>query len=323
MKKKLSPIQIIKRVVIALLILPIIAFTIIFTALQSKPKLNAELRSELGGDYIELSKGVTHYELIHPSDTAPLVLLIPGLTVPMAVYKNNTAALQEAGYSTLRYDFYGRGLSDRPKLKYTSSVYAEQTVELLDSLGITGPIHLIGISLGGAIAAEIVADNPERFKSVTLIGAAVAYSQADADAKKKAVLMDRLQVFKRNVEVDTTLDAYKFIPYIKEQFKYRGAEYAFVSLAQNESIFNYLPFYEELSEVKSVPMQIIWGEKDDNFPYPLGVRLGELIPQAEFHTIPGGGHTPHFGQADEVNPLLTTFLNRVEKRDEIEIASEK
>lgn len=320
MNKKITPSKVIKMIILSIFTLAVVAFGIVFALLQSKPKLNAELRKELGGQYVELSNGVTHYELVQPSNTAPLVLLIPGLTVPMAVFKNNVAALQEAGYSTLRYDFFGRGLSDRPRVKYSSSLYAAQTVELLDSLGITKPIHLVGISLGGAIAAEIVSDNPDRFKSVSLIGAAVAYSQEDADAKKRAVLMDRLQAFKRNVEVDTTLDAYKFIPHIKGQFKYRGAEYAFVSLARNESIYNYLPFYKRLAKVENVPMQIIWGEKDDNFPYPLGVRLGEMISQAEFHTIPGGGHTPHFGQADEVNPILTGFLDRVERRDEIKVA---
>lgn len=304
--------KIILAIVGTLFLIPIVGILILGIVLLSKPRLDEALRKELGGQYVTLSKGVTHYELVQPSDSAPLVVLIPGLTVPMAVYKNNVKALHDAGYATLRYDFYGRGLSDRPLLKYNSSVYAKQTVELLDSLKITKPVHLIGISLGGAIAAEIVADEPSRFSSVTLIGAAVAYSKKDADAKKRAVLLDRLKVFKNNNDVDTTLDAYKFIPYIKEQFKYRGAEFAFVSLALNESVYNYLPFYKELAEVKSVPMQIIWGEKDDNFPYPLGLRLGEMIPQAEFHSIPGGGHTPHFGQAKQVNPLLVDFMKRVD-----------
>lgn len=304
--------KIVLRVLGGLLLLPPLAFLIVIIVLYSKPKLDAEARAAIGGQYINLSKGVTHYELVEANDSAPIVVMIPGLTVPKTVYNNNVKALQEAGYTTLRYDFYGRGWSDRPMLKYNSSVYAQQTVELLDSLKITKPVHLLGISLGGAIAAEIVADEPSRYKSVTLIGAAVAYSKEDADAKKRAVLLDRLQVFKKNSDVDTTLDAYKFIPLIKEQFKYRGCEFAFVSLAFNESVYNYLPFYEELAEVKDVPMQIIWGEKDDNFPYPLGVKLGEMISQAEFHTIPGGGHTPHFGQADQVNPLLINFMQKVD-----------
>lgn len=281
---------------------------------MSKPKLDAELRKEIGGQYITLSKGVTHYELVQPNDSAPLVLLIPGLTVPKAVYMNNVTALQEAGYATLRYDFYGRGLSDRPLMKYDSKVYVAQTKELLDSLQIDTPIHVLGISLGAAIGAEIIADEPERFKSITFIGAAVAFSKADADAKKHAVLMDRLKVFKKNDFVDTTLDAYKFIPYIKEQFNYRGAELAFISLAMNESVYDYLESYKELTKVEGIPMQIIWGELDDNFPYPLGVRLGEMFPHAQFHTIPGGGHTPHFGQSDLVNPMMVNFLDRVEGR---------
>ncbi len=117
------------------------------------------------------------------------------------------------------------------------------------------------------------------------------------------------------IDIDTTLDAYKFGPYIKEQFKYRGAEQSFISLARNESVYNYLPFYKSLAKVNSVPMQIIWGEKDDNFALPLGKKLSEMITQAEFHIVEGGGHTPHFGQSEIVNPLLVDFLNRVEKTE--------
>lgn len=318
-------VKIIRNILLVCVSLPFLIALIGIVILQSKPKLDKKLRNELGGQYVTLSKGVTHYELVRPSDSAPIVLMIPGLTVPMAVYNNNVQALHDAGYATLRYDFYGRGLSDRPLLKYTSSMYAKQTVELLDSLGITESVHILGISLGGAIAAEIVSQTPARYKSVTLIGAAVAYSQDAADAKKRAVLRDRLKALKKNVDIDTSLDAYKFAPFIKEQFKYRGAEFAFISLAINESVFNYLPFYKKLAKVSSVPMQIIWGEKDDNFPYSLGVRLGEIISQAEFHTIPGGGHTPHFGQADQVNPLLINFMNGIEggSVDSIEIVKDE
>lgn len=321
MSKKRSLKRIILRTSVALISLPILLLLVAVIFLMSKPKLDADLREEIGGQYITLSKGVTHYELVQPDDSAPLIVLIPGLTVPKAVYMNNVEALQKAGYATLRYDFYGRGLSDRPLMKYNSKVYAAQTKELLDSLKIQKPVHLLGISLGAAIGAEIIADEPERYKSITFIGAAVAFSKADADAKKRAVLMDRLKVFKKNDFVDTTLDAYKFIPYIKEQFNYRGAELAFISLAMNESVFDYLASYKELTSVKRIPMQIIWGELDDNFPYPLGVRLGKMFPDAEFHTIPGGGHTPHFGQAELVNPMMVNFLDRVEGRN-VDVAGE-
>ncbi len=310
MKKRNT--KLFKRIMVIIAISLFVPIAAVTFTLQSKPQLNETLRSELGGDYITLSKGVTHYELVQPSDSAPIVVLIPGLTVPMAVFKNNIEAIQDAGFATLRYDFYGRGLSDRPLMKYNSSVYAEQTVELLDSLGIDQPVHLVGISLGGAIAAEIASDTPDRFKSITLIGAAIAFSQEEADAKKRAVLMDRLKAFDSENEIDTSLDAYKFVPYIVDQFNYRGAEMAFISLALNESIYNYLTYYEQLAKVETIPMQIIWGENDDNFPYSHGVKLHSMLSRAQFHTIENGGHTPHFGKSEIVNPILIDFFKKSE-----------
>lgn len=294
------------------LLLILISLIGIAIFLLSKPKLDETVRKELGGSYIKLSQGVTHYELIRPSKNAPLVVLIPGLTVPMQVYNHNFEALNRAGYSTLRYDFFGRGLSDRPYLKYTSAVYVQQTQELLDSLGITSPVHLIGISLGAAVAAEMVVKNPSRYSSLTMVGAAIAYSQDEADAKKRAVLADRFKVFNPNAKIDTTLDAYKMSPYIKGQFKYRGAEFSFLSLTAFESVYRYLSSYEQLAKIDSLPMQIIWGEKDDNFPLPLGQKLSKFFPKAEFHIVSGGGHTPHYGKAEVTNPLFNDFLNRVE-----------
>jgi pimeloyl-ACP methyl ester carboxylesterase len=45
-------------------------------------------------------------------------------------------ALANAGYRVLRYDQYGRGLSDRPNIEYTADVYDRQLGELLDALHI-------------------------------------------------------------------------------------------------------------------------------------------------------------------------------------------
>ena len=61
-------------------------------------------------------------------------------------------------YSSLVFDNRGIGESDKPLLRYTTFEMARDVVELLDHVGWTEPrsIHVVGISMGGMIAQELV-----------------------------------------------------------------------------------------------------------------------------------------------------------------------
>lgn len=61
-------------------------------------------------------------------------------------------------YSCLIFDNRGMGESDKPLLRYTTSEMARDVIELLDHVGWTGErsVHVVGISMGGMIAQEMV-----------------------------------------------------------------------------------------------------------------------------------------------------------------------
>ena len=65
---------------------------------------------------------------------------------------------QAAKYTCLVFDNRGIGESDKPLLRYTTSEMAKDTLELLNHLEWTQErqIHVIGSSLGGMIAQELV-----------------------------------------------------------------------------------------------------------------------------------------------------------------------
>src|SRR4029453_5740848 len=67
-----------------------------------------------------------------------------------------------------RYDYYGRGFSDRPNVRYTADLFDRQMLQLLDSLGWTGPVDIVGLSMGGPVTAEFTGRHPERVRSLTL-----------------------------------------------------------------------------------------------------------------------------------------------------------
>jgi hypothetical protein len=61
-------------------------------------------------------------------------------------------------YSSLVTDNRGIGDSDKPTSRYSTSEMAKDMVEVVDQIGWTGKreLHVIGISMGGMIAQEIV-----------------------------------------------------------------------------------------------------------------------------------------------------------------------
>ena len=61
-------------------------------------------------------------------------------------------------YSSLIIDNRGMGESDKPRSRYSTSEMAKDVVELVDHIGWTSKrdLHIIGISMGGMIAQEVV-----------------------------------------------------------------------------------------------------------------------------------------------------------------------
>lgn len=65
---------------------------------------------------------------------------------------------QSSKYSCVIFDNRGMGESDKPLMRYSTSEMAKDAFELLNHLGWTSKrqLHVIGISMGGMIAQEMV-----------------------------------------------------------------------------------------------------------------------------------------------------------------------
>ena len=70
----------------------------------------------------------------------------------------NTNSDQSNKYSCLIFDNRGMGESDKPLVRYSTSEMAKDTLDLVDHIGWTShrQLHVIGVSLGGMIAQELV-----------------------------------------------------------------------------------------------------------------------------------------------------------------------
>jgi len=98
--------------------------------------------------------------------TGTPVVLVMGLGGDSTAWAFQLAALAPH-YRVLVFDNRGAGRSEAPDEPYTIGGMAEDVLGLLDALGV-GRVHLVGLSMGGAIAQEAALAAPERVLSLQL-----------------------------------------------------------------------------------------------------------------------------------------------------------
>ncbi len=104
-----------------------------------------------------------HYEL--HGEGAPVVL-IGGLAGDARAWTRQIEALSK-NYRVLAFDNRGTGRSGCPDVPYSTRLFAEDTVGLMDALELPAA-HVIGRSMGGAIAQEMAIRFPDRVRSLLI-----------------------------------------------------------------------------------------------------------------------------------------------------------
>jgi len=102
----------------------------------------------------------------------PTILLVAGVASPMDWWPADLcAALAARGRHVVRYDHRdtGRSTTCPPGAPdYTGRDVTEDALRVLDAVG-APRAHLVGLSMGGAIAQELALEHPDRVASVTLM----------------------------------------------------------------------------------------------------------------------------------------------------------
>jgi pimeloyl-ACP methyl ester carboxylesterase len=298
-----------------ILIIMLIALLAILVALpiffnKEKQILNAEIRSHADGNFIQLSDGYTHYEIAGP-DKAPVVVLIHGATVPYYIWDPTFDALKESGLRVLRYDIYGRGLSDRPKVTYDRKLFEKQLYDLLQRLEIHEPVSLVGISMGGSIAAEFTVTYPNLVNKVVLID---PMHEAEKAPWLNIPLVGEYcwAIYSHSLpesQLGDFLQPERFPDWperYREQMKYKGFRRAILSTMRNYFPKDKLKTYEQLDKLEK-PVLLIWGKEDKTLPFSSSERLLKVL-DAEFLPVEKAGHIPHYEHPEVVNPAIISFL---------------
>ena len=279
-------------------------------------EIDSSVRQSVAGEFASLSDGYTHYELGGPAN-GRVIVLAAGFSVPYYIWDPTFASLVGAGFRVLRYDYYGRGYSDRPRVAYNDDLYVRQLDELLNVLHITGPIDLAGISFGASVITSFADKYPERVQSLVYFDPSIRRPHGTTLlAGFPAAWSYLTAIFDERSWADSQLDDFfhpeRFPDWparYREQLRYKGFRRARLSEFVTNAGVNQ---GEQLKRVGEHPRSIlvIWGKQDRTVAFEESEWFMKTLPQASLLAVESAAHLPQWEQPQIVHPDLIRFLRQ-------------
>jgi pimeloyl-ACP methyl ester carboxylesterase/SAM-dependent methyltransferase len=255
----------------------------------------------------------------------PAILLIAGMSGSMDQWDEQFCARLAAGPRfVIRYDHRdtGQSASCPPGApSYTGDDLTADATGVLDALGIS-TAHLVGISMGGAIAQLVAVEHPERVASLTLLST-TAIGAASPDGPElpppseeltgspelpEPDWADRAAVIGFIVESERRVSRGVFDEGLARERAERVVDRTRdirASLTNHAILDQASPASPPRIDRISAPTLVIHGTADPMFPYPHGEALARTIRGAELLPLPGIGHQmPPPATWDTVVPAL-------------------
>lgn len=302
----------VRRTLLYIVIAAVVAVAALpFVLDPERDVLDAESRRQAPGQFVTLSQGVTHYQLAGPAD-APVVVFVHGATVPYYIWDTTFAAVAGAGYRALRYDMYGRGWSDRPEVAYDRALWVGQLRELLDALGITTPVVVAGLSMGGAIAIDFADAWPAAVAALVLVDP--MHEGNEPGLLRWPLLGDWLMAVRvaPNMapgQMDDFHQPERFPGWVdryRPQMRFKGFRRASLSALRNYLATDPWPGFERVG-ARGVATLLVWGEQDTVVPFAGAERVRAAL-SARLIAVPACGHIPQVECPEQVNPAVLEFL---------------
>jgi pimeloyl-ACP methyl ester carboxylesterase len=253
----------------------------------------------------------------------PPVLLLHGIGRSLEDWAPQWERLAGA-HHVITLDIPGFGFSSRPTEPITLAALAQGVVDTLDALGEQRPLHVIGNSLGGAVALQLLVLQPERVASLVLVNSAgfgrevtpllrmlalpaVGHmvtrrtTRASARILERSIFADRSLASRHRVEHAVAIGRQPDSGAVMREIA--------GELATGRGVKE--GWRAELSSAAAQhprPTLIIWGDRDRVLPAHHLRAAQRLMPHAKTHLFTGIGHMPQIECPDEFAEVVLDFL---------------
>jgi pimeloyl-ACP methyl ester carboxylesterase len=232
------------------------------------------------------------------------VILLPGLASDAALWRHQVPALTAAGHAVHVSDAHARA----------STLSGMAHALLADH---EGPLVLVGTSMGGILALEVLRQAPHRVAALALLG-----SSARPDTPQMIRLRSAAVLEFEQGRVDEILRAnvpFAFHPsrqgdaaLVSDYFEMVHRAGAAQLVRQNRAIMA-RPDSRPLLRRLRCPVLVVCGDADALTPPECSQEIAAAVPQAELQVLPACGHLLTWEQPGAVNALLRDWLARLEQ----------
>lgn len=251
-------------------------------------------------EFVDTPAGKLRYTKRGTADNT--VLLIHGFGGDLDNWLFNAEALSDAA-TVYALDLPGHGQSTKSVSEATVDGLAKAVIGFMDAVKID-KAHLIGHSLGGAIAIAVAVQAKERAKSLTLINSAGLGPDINMDYIDGFITSTSRRDLKpalENLFADGSLVSRQMVDDLLKYKRLDGV--ADVLSAYRDGIFaggRQSVDYRDALKSPGVPVLIIAGAEDKIIP----VAHAKSVAGAKVEIIEGAGHMPQMEQAGKVNALI-------------------
>lgn len=201
----------------------------------------------------------------------------------------------------------GYDRSERPAWIGTIQDMAHFYRQCIEDLGVA-PVHVMGFSMGGWLAAELAAMCPPYVRSLTLVGAAGLKPEVGEIAEILMVSQDvakKLRFYDPSQVPDYEALVNRELTPEEQEGQWRNREMT-SRLCWKPYFHNpKLPGY--LRGLKT-PTLLVWGQQDAIIPVNCAALYQRALPQATLHVIERCGHSPGLEKPQEFLNIVRTFL---------------
>ncbi|MCW5670057.1 MAG: alpha/beta fold hydrolase [Hydrogenophaga sp.] len=248
--------------------------------------------------------------------SGPTVLMLHGIGGGHVAFAPQVETLAAAGYRAVAWDMPGYGHS-APIEPYTFKGLAQSCIDLIDALQCEHVV-LLGHSMGGMVAQEVVARRPDRVGRLVLCGTSAAFGKRtdgrSADAWAQQFIAQRtapLDAGQSMAEVAQRLVPQMVGPgSLPEGLRLAEHCMAGVPAATYRRALDCLVTFDRQAALGAigVPTLLIGGEFDRVAAPAVMKQMAQAIPDARYAELKGIGHLMNLEAPDDFDALLLDFL---------------
>ncbi|TFZ06724.1 alpha/beta fold hydrolase [Ramlibacter henchirensis] len=241
----------------------------------------------------------------------PTVLMLHGVGGGHLAFAPQVESLASSGYRAVAWDMPGYGRS-APIEPYTFKGLAESCITLIESLRCENVV-LLGHSMGGMVAQEVVARRPHLVSRLVLCGTSAAFGEPDGEWQRQFIAQRTAALNEGQTMAQL---AEKLVPQMVGPGSLpEGVRLATHCMSQvNPSTYRraleaMLTFDRRANLPQiHVPTLLVAGEHDRNAPPALMKKMAKAIIGSTYLELPGIGHLQNLEAPDEFDAAVLNFL---------------